>query len=235
MDDELRAWLRGAISDRLCIEHPDGWAHTVCVVAARVANVDATALTLHWVTGVQEVLAVSDEWARTVVALRYSVGEGPGEQAYVRGRPVLVPDVGVDQARWPGFAEAALGEGVRAVFAFPLVIGRIRLGTLELFRRRPGELSGPARADAIGLASLAIDAILNDAETARREGRQWPSPALSSHDVHIAIGMLAVQLHLSVADAFARLRAHAYAEQRPMLDVARDVLRRRISLEDLRD
>jgi hypothetical protein len=141
----------------------------------------------------------------------------------------------VDQARWPGFAQAALVEGVGAVFAFPLVIGGIRLGMLELFRRRPGELSGSGLADATVLTSLAIDAVLGDAETARREGRRWPGPTLSSQDVHIAIGMLAVQLQLSLEDAFARLRAHAYAEQRPILDVARDVLRRRIPLENLRD
>ncbi|HTK61157.1 MAG TPA: GAF and ANTAR domain-containing protein [Pseudonocardia sp.] len=235
MDDERRAWLWRAVSDRVSADHTDGWAHAVCLAAGLVLGVDATALTLHSTTGVQELLAVNDEWARTVVALRYSVGEGPGEEAYARGRPVLVPDVGVDQARWPGFAQAALVEGVGAVFAFPLVIGGIRLGMLELFRRRPGELSGSALADATVLTSLAIDAVLGDAETARREGRRWPSPTLSSQDVHIAIGMLAVQLQLSLEDAFARLRAHAYAEQRPILDVARDVLRRRIPLENLRD
>jgi hypothetical protein len=180
-------------------------------------------------------LAVSDDWAATVVALRYSVGEGPGDEAYARGAPVLVSDVGVDQVRWPGFAQAALGEGLAAVFAFPLVIGAIRFGMLELFRRRPGGLAGSALADATVLASLAIDAVLGDAETARREGWEWPNPTLSSQDVHVAIGMLAVQLQLSLPDAFARLRAHAYAAQRPILEVAHDVMQRRIPLEELRD
>lgn len=235
MDHERRAWLWRTVADRVSGDHADGWAHAVCVASGLVLEVDAAALTLHSTTGVQELLAVSDDWARAVVALRYSVGEGPGEDAYAQGRPVLVPDIGAEQPRWPGFAQAALSEGVGAAFAFPLVIGGIRLGMLELFRRRPGGLSASALADATVLASVAIDAILGDAEIARREGRQWPSPALSSQDVHIAIGMLAVQLQLSLEDAFARLRAHAYAEQRPILDVAREVLRRRIPLEDLRD
>lgn len=235
MDDERRARLWRAVADRVSGETGDGWAHAVCVAAGAVLGVDSAALTLYSTTGVQELLAVSDEWARTVVALRYSVGEGPGDEAHARGAPVLVPDVGVDQVRWPGFAQAASSEGLGAVFAFPLVVGGIRLGMLELFRRRAGYLAGSAVADATVLASLAIDAVLGDAEIARKADRQWPSSSLSSEDVHVAIGMLSVQLRLSLGDAFARLRAHAYAAQRPILDVARDVLRRRIPLDELRD
>jgi len=235
VDEERRARLWRAVADRVPGGRDDGWARAVCVAAAALFDVDAAALTLYSTSGVQELLAVSDEWARTAVALRYSVGEGPGDEAHVRGAPVLVADLGVDQVRWPGYAQAALSEGVAAVFAFPLVIGGIRFGMLELFRRRPGGLAAAALADASVLASLAIDAILGDAEAARQAGREWPGPAVSSQDVHVAIGMLSVQLQLSLEDAFARLRAYAYAAQRPILEVARDVMQRRIPIEDLQD
>jgi AmiR/NasT family two-component response regulator len=49
--------------------------------------------------------------------------------------------------------------------------------------------------------------------------------------VNVAIGMLAVQLKISVEDAFLRLRAHAYSRRRPLLEVARDVLERRLRLD----
>jgi hypothetical protein len=42
--------------------------------------------------------------------------------------------------------------------------------------------------------------------------------------------MVAVQLGMEVADAEARLRAHAYAVNRSVVDVARDVVRRRLRL-----
>ena len=38
--------------------------------------------------------------------------------------------------------------------------------------------------------------------------------------------MIVAQLGVSAADAFARLRAHAFAEQRLLGDVARDVVAR---------
>jgi AmiR/NasT family two-component response regulator len=40
--------------------------------------------------------------------------------------------------------------------------------------------------------------------------------------------MVVAQLGISAADAFARLRAHAFAEQRLLGDVARDVVARRL-------
>jgi hypothetical protein len=71
VDDERRAWLWRTVSDHVCGEHDDGWAHAVCAAAGPALGVDAATLTLYSTTGVQELLAVSDEWARTAVALRY--------------------------------------------------------------------------------------------------------------------------------------------------------------------
>ena len=41
--------------------------------------------------------------------------------------------------------------------------------------------------------------------------------------------MVVAQLGLSVTDAIARMRAHTFAEERPLGDVARDLLARRLS------
>ena len=51
-------------------------------------------------------------------------------------------------------------------------------------------------------------------------------------EVHQASGMVAVQLGVSVGDALARLRAHAFAEGRPLAAVAEDVVSRRLRLTD---
>ena len=43
--------------------------------------------------------------------------------------------------------------------------------------------------------------------------------------------MLTVQLGVPVAEAFARLRAYAYAQDRRLAEVARDIVSRRLRLQ----
>ena len=43
--------------------------------------------------------------------------------------------------------------------------------------------------------------------------------------------MIAAQLEVSVGDALIRLRAHAFGNDRPLTDVARDVVARRLRFD----
>ena len=52
-----------------------------------------------------------------------------------------------------------------------------------------------------------------------------------SAEIYQAAGMITVQLDVDIPEALARLRAHAYAEERPLREVARDVVGRRLRLE----
>ena len=49
--------------------------------------------------------------------------------------------------------------------------------------------------------------------------------------VYQAQGMVQVQLSVSLAEAMARLRAYAYADNRPLNEVAEDVVARRVIFE----
>ncbi|MEU4674833.1 ANTAR domain-containing protein [Amycolatopsis sp. NPDC023774] len=197
-------------------------------------HVDAAILALRGGARSEEVLGASDSWVADLAERQYTVGEGPGVEAFTTGSPVLVPDIVVEQVRWPGFAQGALAVGAAAVFAFPLQYGAIRLGTLELVRRRPGGLASAERRDAALAADLATAALLRQTREAEEDGHEFaPRLATSYQDVNVATGMLAAQLHISLDDAFARLRAHAFGQNRSVLDVARDVLERRIALEEL--
>ncbi|MGZ4555887.1 MAG: ANTAR domain-containing protein, partial [Mycobacteriaceae bacterium] len=49
-------------------------------------------------------------------------------------------------------------------------------------------------------------------------------PLFGRREVHQATGMVAVQVGVPIPEALARLRAAAFASQRPILDVARDVV-----------
>jgi hypothetical protein len=132
------------------------------------------------------------------------------------------------------FTDSARTDGVAAVFAFPLQVGAIRLGTLDLYRRATGFLAPATLADATVLVDLATTVILRHTSrhTAPDDAPSEQDPSGGAYqDVHIATGMLAAQLRISLQDASARLRAHAFSTGRSLLEVSRDVVAQRISLD----
>lgn len=206
----------------------------LCAVCVRgFPGVDGAALTFFGESSAQELVGASDQWAAGIEEAQYTLGEGPGVAAFGLGGPVLVPDLTVDEVRWPAFAAAAQEEGLAAAFVFPLHIGAIQLGTLALYRRRPGALSSGVVLDAAVLADLVSHVLL--AQNEQMGGEEQARMETSYQNVNMATGMLAVQLRISLEDALLRLRAHAFAADRSILDVAGDVLARRIPLDRLTD
>ena len=177
----------------------------------------------------------SDERSRTLEELQFSLGEGPSHDAFAQREMIDEPDLeNARPVRWPNFTATALELGTRGVFALPLNAGTKCIGVLTLYRDVAGPLSreqlsdGWVVADEVARSMLEIQARsdpdllaadLNDAASHRAE-------------VHQASGMIAVQLGVSVADAEVRLRAHAYAGNRSVVDVARDIVERRLRLID---
>ncbi len=167
--------------------------------------------------------------------LQYTLGEGPCVDAYGLDRPVLEPDLADPKVpRWPAFAGPAVTAGVRAVFGFPVSVGAVRLGALNLYSDRPGRLSDDQHADALVMAEVAAEALLamqaggSDGvlAAALEEGSNF------QYVVHQAAGMVSVQLEISVAQALVRLRAYTFARERVVADVAADVVVRRLHFDD---
>ena len=99
---------------------------------------------------------------------------GDGNELYERYPPDL--DAPQEQ-RWPMFRGALLEDGVRGVFAVPIMLASVCVGALDLFRSRPGPLEGNVMAGALLAAELAsaplLDVIaearsLNDLDEAER-------------------------------------------------------------------
>lgn len=173
-------------------------------------------------------LCATDALAAHLDALHLTLGEGPGLDAHEGRRPVHEPDLaGASPDRWPAFTEAALAVGARAVFAFPMRIGAIGVGVLGLYRDTPGPLSAIGVGDAVVVASLTAQSVLALAAQDPPGGFDdvVDGVALRS-EVHQATGMVAVQLGVSVDEAFVRMQARAYAEGRVIGDVAADVVSR---------
>jgi hypothetical protein len=178
-------------------------------------------------------LCSSDEVSQLIEELQYTLGEGPCVDAYQRDTIVSEPDLADPQTRrWFAFTPPVLQAGARAVFGFPLRVGTVRLGALDLYRDRPGELSPDQHADALVLAEVTARWVL-DAQAGAPSGvvaEQLEAGADFHFAVHNAAGIVSVQEGISVTDALIRLRAFAYSHDRLLDDVAQDVIARRLRL-----
>ncbi|MDQ6724566.1 MAG: GAF domain-containing protein [Actinomycetota bacterium] len=101
--------------------------------------------------------AVSAEVER----LQFELGEGPCVDACHQDRPVLDPDLAdPTRPRWPAFTGPAVEAGVPAIFGFPLQVGAVGIGALNLYRDLPGPLTDDQHADALVVADVAALAML---------------------------------------------------------------------------
>lgn len=156
--------------------------------------------------------------------LQLTVGEGPCLDAFHSVAPVLIADLEVDGGRWPGFSPGARELGAAAVFSFPLLVGAVRLGSLDAYRATTGPLSEQEHSDALLLAQAATHALLEEISGHSADGALWLADAHTP--VHEATGMVAAQLAVTMDVALLRLRAHAYTHGLLVTDVADQVTRR---------
>ena len=141
--------------------------------------------------------------------------------------------------RWPMFATAVIEQtDVCALFAVPLQLGAIDLGVVDLYRSTPGPLGRAELSDVLAAADAATLLLVGAELRGEPDGR--PDHGRQVENIMgravgrsgrgpQATGMLVVQLDIAAQDAFARLRAYAFAHRRPLGEVARDVVGRRLA------
>jgi hypothetical protein len=244
VDRERVARVRASIDERAHAEGLPLSIRHVCLACRAALDVGGVGVSLLDGFGVGQSLVVTDPCTEHLADVQITVGEGPGVDALGRNRPVLVPDLAAadTQRRWPLFAPAAYELGARAVFAFPLQLGVIVVGVLEINRTAPGRLSPDQLAGALLYADAALIVLLEldlaaEAESSDEAARPVsPSRPINGFvdrwsEVHQATGMVSVQLGTSITEAFVRLRAHAYASDRRLSAVAGDVVTRRLRFD----
>jgi GAF domain-containing protein len=231
------------------------WPYFLVEACREATNVTGVGMALIDEAGIGGIVAATGGAAEHMEDLQFILGEGPCVEASRSGQPVLCSDLAVDgAARWPAFASGAEAAGVAAAFTFPLRVGVIALGVLDLYRDSSGPLSGAEPREAVAFADAAVAVLLHlqerngrDSSDGDSDGDRTPRTTAQPNEsalldlvdrravVHQAVGMLSVQLGLDLSDALLRLRAYARSRERPIADVAAEVVARRLRLDDSRD
>lgn len=189
-------------------------------------------------------VCATDDVSAQIEDLQFTLGEGPCVDAVDAATPVIVSDLSqpgdITVERWPAFMDALKAAAVGAVFAFPLRVGAMSVGALDLYRDRPGELTAGQLSAALMAADAAALALLHFDRAGAPPGDpgsyayEKDRRALYQMQVHQATGMVKVQAGVTIEAAFLLLRARAFATGQPVGELADDVLMRRVrfSMED---
>lgn len=235
--DTFATGLAGAVA-----QERDGGAARICELCVSSLPVGGAAVAVMAHVNRREVVYASDEVANELEELQFSLGEGPCVEAFGTGRPVLVADLSlVVDPRWPMFAAAAAKTTARAAYTFPLQIGAIGIGVLDLYRIRSGLLDATQLTGALMAADAVLWSLLRlragiGIDDGTADGARWLTEGRRSHlAVHQATGMVMVQAGVGAEAALARLRAFAFVSERLIDQVAGEVVARRLRFDEESD
>ncbi|MFH8610293.1 ANTAR domain-containing protein [Streptomyces sp. NPDC018029] len=202
-------------------------------LCAQILRVDGIAVSATTDSGPSELLWSTAGASARLEDLQFALGEGPGLDAAASVTPVLVPDLASLPAdRWPALSPEAAALGIGAIFCFPLSLGSACLGTMTLQRGTPGPITDTTMTDVLLVANALVALLLEDGPQQTSFADADDSSDFYRAVVHQASGMVSVQAGVSLAQALLRLRAHAYRHGRPVVEVAEDVVARRLSFQN---
>ena len=208
--------------------------HRTCVIAAESLQAEHASIAMV-VNRSYSSVAATDQVATFLDEQQFVIGHGPTFEAAEAESPVLASDLHQKgyAERWPAFIESAQRHNVFAIYAFPLRVGSAYIGTLTVYRKKPGELSAQQLSDGLFFATLATTEIVRErAEAISGSNAQSAEFLLFEQSaLQIAAGMVAELLNCSVIDALVRIRAHAFKNDMPVSVVASQIVNRELTLE----
>ncbi len=202
--------------------------HTLTERCVQLLEVDAAGLLLADSRGALRLVAASTEQARVAELFQIQNDEGPCLDCYRSGQVVITSDIRAEQAaaRWPRFAAAALEMGFAGVHAIPMRLRDQVIGTLNLFRAAPDGLDPAVARAARALVDVATIGILQERAVYEQEllAGQLQVALNSRVMIEQAKGILAERLRITPDEAFIVLRRHARNHNRPLTQLASDVV-----------
>lgn len=174
-----------------------------------------------------ETVCASDGAAAALEDIQLSSGVGPGWDARVARTPVLLHDLrDAATTDWPMLQSVAAHHGVRSLYAFPMTVGALEVGVVDLYADGRGAL----KQRDVALASLMADAAALRIFERVLAGNAADAGFGSSSRriVHQATGMVCAQLRVNSDDALVVIRAHAFASGRSVTEIAESIISREI-------
>jgi hypothetical protein len=207
---------------------------SLCLTCSDVLGVAGAGLMLGSRGRALDYVGVSDHVSEALEQVEFTLGEGPCVAAFRSKEPMFDPDLAADDdTPWTEFRRAALAVGVRAAFGFPLLVDQVCIGALNLYHDQSGALTDEQVGDALVVAQFAGRTLLEWQADAPPGMVAWQLEKVPEHrmEVHQATGRISVQAGISLADALVFLRAYAFAEDRPLADIAADVAAERVRFD----
>ena len=211
----------------------------LCAACVDVLGVSGAGITLMGASR-SGPICVSSARMASLEELQFAAGEGPCQDAFAQRRFVHAPRLDESAlARWPSFVQLAETTGIGAVFAYPLGIAGTskQVGVLTLYQDDEGELTEEQHNDSLLVVDVLTETVLSLQAGAPPGAVAAPleEAAVYRAEIHQASGMVSVQLHVTVGEALARIRGHAFAMDMPVVAVAKEIVARRLRLADDRD
>jgi len=171
-------------------------------------------------------MAATNLTGRKLELLQLQNSEGPCLECFRTGEPVVNANLHEALERWPSFTPVALEAGFQSVHAFPLRLRREVIGALNLFGRELDDFRDDDILVVQAMADVATIAILQERNIARAdEVAEQLQIALNSRVViEQAKGAKAQAEHISLDEAFSRLRSEARESRQRLVDVAQAFL-----------
>ena len=183
--------------------------------AAELGQASAAGLLLADHHGQLQLMAATEQRAEMVELFQVQSHEGPCQDCYRLGQPVVNADLTQAADKWPGFAPRAVAGGYNSVHAFPLRLRGEVIGALNLFSREAGTVSDQDASIVQALADVATIGLLQERAIHRGEvlTEQLQGALNTRIIVEQAKGVL-VQMHTITPEAaFARLRTYSRDHQ----------------------
>lgn len=205
-------------------------AARLCEAGRQMLDADGAALTVMTAADSAMVVAATDDLATQLEDLQEVVGDGPTRDAVRENAVQLADFTDEGDGRWSMMHEHGRHLGFAGhIVAVPLRPGDVTIGALAAHRGGSEGSFDPVTAEFLGAALgaaliRAIDrSLLGDAESG-----PWASQA----QIHQATGMIVSQVGVRPEDALALLRGQAFAKDTTLLDVAQQIVDRRINFRN---
>lgn len=194
--------------------------------AAEVVGTSAAGLLLADPHGQLQFMAASDERTEWLELFQVQAQEGPCQDCFSEGRPVINADLAHAADRWPHFAPRAVAAGFRSVHAFPMRLRQDVIGALNLFGTDAGRLDPDDVRTIQALADVATIGLLQERAVRRGEvlTEQLQGALNSRVIIEQAKGAIAQMRSCTVDEAFLMLRTYCRDNNLRLSSVAHAVV-----------